>query len=451
MATSLRDYSTPTVANVPIGSAVNTGNGNFELRTGLLTMVQDVAPESVKLRLFPFSLSGKVKQWFYQSKEAVNTWDKCSTAFLVKFFPMSKTNALRGKISNFQQTSLESIREAWERLQEYIRACPHHGMEDWLMLQNFYEGLTPMSKGHVDAATGGAFLSLTIENATTLIEKMRLDGHATDPTTGTIQAIDSRMTCKECGNVGHMGINCPSTQEDASFINNGFRQQQQGQAKINENLVKKLSENDQMFVNINTKRDGLTLSVRDQLAFNKKIESKVAQLASVAKAVVSPHSVENVNAVTTRGGKTTHDPPYPNHKIGRAPRQQEGTQVEGLAQPSEESIEDEPTPNNYGDTTMLPFPTRERRKKKDENEQLIRFVEMVEKTHVSVLLMDVLHIPSYSKFIKDIINKERPLPSTEVVKLIEECSAAILNELPKKKQDLGIVYERFQLAGKRPQ
>jgi len=79
-------------------------------------IIKDVAPESVKLRLFSFSRSGKAKQWFYQSKEAVNTWDKCSTAFLVKFFPMSKTNALKGKISNFQQTSLESIPEAWERL-----------------------------------------------------------------------------------------------------------------------------------------------------------------------------------------------------------------------------------------------------------------------------------------------------------------------------------------------
>jgi hypothetical protein len=34
-----------------------------------------------------------------------------------------------------------------------------------------YEGLTAMSKGHIDAAVGGAFLSLTINNATTLIEK----------------------------------------------------------------------------------------------------------------------------------------------------------------------------------------------------------------------------------------------------------------------------------------
>jgi len=86
---------------------------------------------------------------------------------------------------------------------------------------------------------------------------------------------------------------------------------------------------------------------------------------------------------------------------------------------------------------MLPFRTRERRKKKDADEQFLRFVEMVEKTHVSVPLMDVLHIPSYSKFIKDIINKKRPSPSTEVVKLTEECSAAILNELPEKKQDPG--------------
>ena len=178
---------------------------------------------------------------------------------------MSKTNALRGKISNFQQTSLESIPEAWERFQEHIRACPHHVMEDWLVLQNFYEGLTPMSKGHVDAAVGGTFLSLTNENATALIKKMvanqswgegcktqkcihimketdllaakidllmkRLDGQAI----GTVQAIDSRMTCEECGNVGHMGINCPRTLEDASFINNEFRQQQQGNGWNNQN------------------------------------------------------------------------------------------------------------------------------------------------------------------------------------------------------------------------
>ena len=42
---------------------------------------------------------------------------------------MGKTNALRGKITNFQQQNDESVPEAWERFQDYILECPHHGME----------------------------------------------------------------------------------------------------------------------------------------------------------------------------------------------------------------------------------------------------------------------------------------------------------------------------------
>ena len=51
--------------------------------------------------------------------------------------------------------------------------------------------------------------------------------------------------------------------------------------------------------------------------------------------------------------------------------------------------------------------------------------------------MDVLHVPSYAKYIKYIINNKRILPTMEDVKLTEECSAAILNRLPKKKKDPG--------------
>jgi hypothetical protein len=58
-------------------------------------VIKDVALASVRLLLLPFSLTGKAKQWFYKEKEAINTLDKCSMAFLMKFFPMGKTNALR--------------------------------------------------------------------------------------------------------------------------------------------------------------------------------------------------------------------------------------------------------------------------------------------------------------------------------------------------------------------
>ena len=40
MAKSLHDYSTPTIANVPVGPTVNTGTRNFEHRNGLIMMVQ---------------------------------------------------------------------------------------------------------------------------------------------------------------------------------------------------------------------------------------------------------------------------------------------------------------------------------------------------------------------------------------------------------------------------
>ena len=67
---------------------------------------------------------------------------------------------------------MKSIPEAWERLQEYILACSHHGMDEWLVLQSFYNGQTTTSRAHLDAAAGGAYLDLTIAKAKALIEKM---------------------------------------------------------------------------------------------------------------------------------------------------------------------------------------------------------------------------------------------------------------------------------------
>ena len=120
---TFRDFSIPSAANVATGPNVDVGDVNFELKSSLINMVQasplcgkpnedanthlqnflelcktvtiwGVTADSIRLCLFPFSLMGKAKQWFCQNKEAISTWDKCSTAFLAKFFPLGKTNAL---------------------------------------------------------------------------------------------------------------------------------------------------------------------------------------------------------------------------------------------------------------------------------------------------------------------------------------------------------------------
>ena len=147
---TLHKFSVPSTGNVATGPNINVGDMNFELKSSLISMVQaspfcgkpnedanahlqnflelcdtvfirGVAADAIKLRLFPISQLGKAKQWFYKEKD-INTWAKCSKTFLAKFFPLGKTNALRGRISSFQQTGMESIPEAWERLQEIGRA-----------------------------------------------------------------------------------------------------------------------------------------------------------------------------------------------------------------------------------------------------------------------------------------------------------------------------------------
>jgi hypothetical protein len=180
---------------------MNIRDGSFQLRQALINMVQQspfcgrasedanahlqyfmdicntftiqgVTQDAVHLRLFPFSLLGKVKQWFYSSKELVSTCEKSSNAFLAKLFPLGKTNALRNKIFGFQQLLDETIAKAWERLQDYISACPHHGMDEWFIIQSFYHGLIHSAREHIDAAAGGSFFAINIEEAHKLVEKV---------------------------------------------------------------------------------------------------------------------------------------------------------------------------------------------------------------------------------------------------------------------------------------
>jgi hypothetical protein len=197
----INDFSAPSSANIRTGPETNIGDGSFELKPALINMVQQspfcgkasenanahlqyfleicntftiqrVAQDAVHLCLFPFSLLGKVKQWFYSNKEAMSTWEKCSNAFLSKFFPFGKTNALQNKISRFQQLTDETIADKWERLQDYIAACPHHDMEEWFIIQSFYHGLIRSAWEHIDAAAGGSFFALSIDEARKLVEKM---------------------------------------------------------------------------------------------------------------------------------------------------------------------------------------------------------------------------------------------------------------------------------------
>lgn len=45
-------------------------------------------------------------------------------------------------------------------------------MDDWLIVQNFYNRMIPAAYDHIDSAVEGAFFSLTVACAIDLIERM---------------------------------------------------------------------------------------------------------------------------------------------------------------------------------------------------------------------------------------------------------------------------------------
>ncbi|GJS41324.1 reverse transcriptase domain-containing protein, partial [Tanacetum coccineum] len=74
---------------------------------------------------------------------------------ITKFFPPSKTTNLRNEITRFQQRFDESFYEAWDRFNDLLRACPHHGFSELHQLDTFYNALNSNDQDSLNSAAGG--------------------------------------------------------------------------------------------------------------------------------------------------------------------------------------------------------------------------------------------------------------------------------------------------------
>lgn len=135
-----------------VGQQPFTGseNPNLHLPTFLEVcgtfQLANMTPDKIKVRLFPLSLVGHPKQWYHALPPATRTaWTTVTTEFLAKYFPPGKTQVLKNKILRFTQRADENIGEALERFREYKEACPHHGLEEWELVERFYTVLNPLS------------------------------------------------------------------------------------------------------------------------------------------------------------------------------------------------------------------------------------------------------------------------------------------------------------------
>jgi hypothetical protein len=134
-------------------------------------------------------------------------------------------------------------------------------MEEWFIIQSFYHGLIRSAREHIDAAARGSFFALSIEETRKLVEKMAsnqswdeertqtctckvhqleevnmltakidlLIKKLENPSLDHLKMVNAQVTCEECGETGHMGINCLTVSQDVNFVgnsNNGFHPNQ---------------------------------------------------------------------------------------------------------------------------------------------------------------------------------------------------------------------------------
>ncbi|KAM1650503.1 hypothetical protein ACFX1S_003267 [Malus domestica] len=147
----------------------------FEVVCLSMTLV-NVDGSILKMKVFPFSLLEKAKDWLYElALGTVTSWESMKRAFLEKFFPTSRVILLRKRISGIQQNQGESFPTYYERFKTLVASCPQHQMKEELLLQYFYEGFLPIECQMLDASVGGALVDKTPMAAKTLIANRTLN------------------------------------------------------------------------------------------------------------------------------------------------------------------------------------------------------------------------------------------------------------------------------------
>ncbi|GJZ82365.1 reverse transcriptase domain-containing protein [Tanacetum coccineum] len=121
--------------------------------------------------LFPFSLEGAARIWLEKEPpRSILTWDDLVLKFINKFFPPSKTTNLRNEITRFQQKFDETFYEAWDRFNDLLRGCPHHGFSELHQLDTFYNALNSNDQDSLNSAAGGNFLDKMPRECLKIIE-----------------------------------------------------------------------------------------------------------------------------------------------------------------------------------------------------------------------------------------------------------------------------------------
>ncbi|CAN6588659.1 unnamed protein product [Malus baccata var. baccata] len=453
-------------------------------------LVRGFSAESIKLRLFPYTLKDLARRWLLTLPSgSITTWAQLSEKFLNKYYPASKTLDMRTQILSFAQKPNEEFHEAWERFKELIRKCPHSGISTTDQMHIFFRGLNMTTKTLVNASCGGSYKDKNAQEACLLFEKM-----AADTQQWAVEQPQSRMpgsqvavqqplqaACSICSLTNHDFLNCPHKDaypefmaEQVNSFNNFQRprydpysnfynpawrdhpnlkwdKDQHSRPQFQQQVQQHAAPKAAWEVAIEKLANTTSQEIQNLHASMKNMEKQIGQIALQvserapgafpSQTIPNPRGREECNAVhTLRSGKSyisNHENSVGNSQAAELPQPKSANFAD--SEISADSGQSQDRSENTAERVYEPpMPYPERLKPKAKDQQLTDFMKTLAKVQINLPLIDAIkNIPCYAKFLKDVCTKKKTLVHSEKVILTEQCSAVLLHKLPPKKKDPG--------------
>ncbi|XP_019173820.1 PREDICTED: uncharacterized protein LOC109169392 [Ipomoea nil] len=458
----LRDIQRPVIAVNPSCIQLSDAARNYELKTFHLNILptfnglgsedalgfmrelystvqtlplNNLSEEELRMKCFPYCMRGDARQWLLNLPEgSLRTWDDVYNAFMFKYYSSQKTMDYRSRICTFTQR---------EDTAAGGYTCDKNSDE----LEAIYESLASNSRQKAVRGRRAAVHEISTQSELTtqvaeLTKQMNL-----------LMTRDSsnREFCSYCNTYGHNSsvcMNAESSQPSYEEVN-----------YMGSNMGRQQPRNDPFSNTYNPGwRNHPNFSWRDQgngnarpmgppgfqqqgpsgfqhqqyRPFQQPPAPQQSQLFAQEKKP-QLEEMEGAMAVTLRSGKI----------LNEIMKENEPTRVEKESDKEEEQVPKENSSNqNLTSSTVKPYvppiPYPQRLQKRNQDNNFKRFLEVFKKLQINIPFAEALaNMPSYAKYIKEIVSNKKKLEEFATVHLNEECSAILQSKLPPKLMDPG--------------
>ncbi|GJW60453.1 reverse transcriptase domain-containing protein [Tanacetum coccineum] len=370
-----------------------------------------------------------IQHWTYL--KSILTWDDLVSKFINKFFPPSKTTNLRNEITRFQQKFDETFYEAWDRFNDLLRGCPHHGFSELHQLDTFYNALNSNDQDSLNSVAGGNFLDkmprvcLKIIESKSKVRQSRSKAIVSKvSTSSSIPTVSSDVA--ELKDMVRALILDKKNQTPAPASVKAVEQSCVIQPPVYQALVPQaqgVPKNDfEIYVKAN---DAVIRNVQTQGQTMQNqldgLQNQLTNLTDMLSRFVASNTASTSGSGTLPGNTVTNP--------------KEDLKVKSRNPTSEPVVApvSAPMPNQR---TLIPFPSirNDEKRREKANDQIEKFYEIFRELSFEISFMDALTLmPKFALTLKTLIGNKEKL--SEMAKLNENCSAVILNKLPKKHGD----------------